>query len=117
VITTSPPIEQEPDVADETRDSVAAAGAELHDFPDGPADETGLTPRQRRVLEVIRDAVERRGYPPSVREIGEAVGLTSSSSVHHQLAVLQRKGFLRRDPPSRSSARGRSSCSRWSASR
>jgi repressor LexA len=98
VITTSPPIEQEPDVADETRDSVAAAGAELHDFPDGPADETGLTPRQRRVLEVIRDAVERRGYPPSVREIGEAVGLTSSSSVHHQLAVLQRKGFLRRDP-------------------
>jgi repressor LexA len=66
-------------------------------FPDGPPDESGLTPRQRKVLEVIRDAVEHRGYPPSVREIGEAVGLTSTSSVHHQLAALQRKGYLRRD--------------------
>ncbi|MGZ4575016.1 MAG: LexA family protein, partial [Mycobacteriaceae bacterium] len=45
----------------------------------------GLTPRQRRVLEVIRESVETRGYPPSVREIGEAVGLTSTSSVSHQL--------------------------------
>ena len=69
----------------------------VHDFPDGPADEDGLTARQRRVLEVIRDSVERRGYPPSMREIGEAVGLTSTSSVSHQLAALQRKGFLRRD--------------------
>jgi repressor LexA len=68
------------------------------EIPDGPADATGLTPRQRRVLEVIRDSVERRGYPPSMREIGEAVGLTSSSSVSHQLATLERKGFLRRDP-------------------
>jgi repressor LexA len=50
------------------------------------------------VLEVIRDAVERRGYPPSVREIGEAVGLTSTSSVAHQLKVLEEKGYLRRDP-------------------
>jgi repressor LexA len=50
------------------------------------------------VLEVIRDSVERRGYPPSMREIGEAVGLTSTSSVAHQLATLERKGFLRRDP-------------------
>jgi len=49
------------------------------------------------VLEVIRDSVERRGYPPSMREIGEAVGLTSTSSVAHQLATLQRKGYLRRD--------------------
>jgi repressor LexA len=65
---------------------------------DGPPDASGLTPRQRRVLEVIRDSVERRGYPPSMREIGEAVGLTSSSSVSHQLATLERKGFLRRDP-------------------
>jgi repressor LexA len=69
----------------------------LAELPDGPADATGLTPRQRRVLEVIRDSVERRGYPPSMREIGEAVGLTSTSSVAHQLATLQRKGFLRRD--------------------
>jgi repressor LexA len=49
------------------------------------------------VLEVIRDSVERRGYPPSMREIGEAVGLTSTSSVAHQLSTLERKGFLRRD--------------------
>ena len=68
------------------------------EIPDGPPDATGLTPRQRRVLEVIRDSVERRGYPPSMREIGEAVGLTSTSSVSHQLATLERKGFLRRDP-------------------
>ncbi len=70
----------------------------VHEIPDGPPDETGLTPRQRKVLEVIRDAVERRGYPPSMREIGEAVGLTSPSSVAHQLATLERKGFIRRDP-------------------
>jgi len=69
------------------------------EIPDGPADAaTGLTPRQRKVLEVIRAAVERKGYPPSMREIGEAVGLTSSSSVSHQLAALERKGYLRRDP-------------------
>ena len=70
----------------------------VRNLPDGPADESGLTPRQRKVLEVIRDSVERRGYPPTVREIGEAVGLTSTSSVSHQLAMLQKKGFLRRDP-------------------
>jgi repressor LexA len=57
-----------------------------------------LTSRQRRILEVIRDAVSDRGYPPSIREIGEAVGLTSTSSVHSQLEALQRKGFIRRDP-------------------
>jgi repressor LexA len=57
-----------------------------------------LTNRQMRILECIRDAVEQRGYPPSVREIGEAVGLSSPSSVHHQLATLERGGFLRRDP-------------------
>ncbi|CAM3001605.1 transcriptional repressor LexA [Saccharomonospora xinjiangensis] len=56
-----------------------------------------LTPRQRKVLDVIRDWVDRYGYPPSVREIGEAVGLTSTSSVSHQLKALQRKGYLRRD--------------------
>ena len=70
----------------------------VREIPDGPADEAGLTPRQRRVLEVIKDAVERRGYPPSMREIGEAVGLTSPSSVAHQLHTLERKGFIRRDP-------------------
>jgi repressor LexA len=70
----------------------------VQEIPDGPPDEVGLTPRQRKVLEVIRDAVEHRGYPPSMREIGEAVGLTSPSSVAHQLATLERKGFIRRDP-------------------
>jgi repressor LexA len=72
------------------------AGGAVHEMPDGPPDETGLTPRQRRILEVIRDSVDRRGYPPSMREIGQAVGLTSTSSVAHQLVALQRKGFLRR---------------------
>src|SRR5437762_11619748 len=56
-----------------------------------------LTPRQRRIVEFIRTAVRDRGYPPTVREIGEAVGLTSSSSVHSQLANLERKGLLRKD--------------------
>jgi repressor LexA len=76
----------------------AGTGAQVHALPDGPADGDGLTHRQRRVLEVIRNSVERRGYPPSMREIGEAVGLTSPSSVAHQLTTLERKGFLRRDP-------------------
>jgi repressor LexA len=72
--------------------------ATIHELPDTPAGSDGLTRRQRRVLEVIRESVERRGYPPSVREIGEAVGLNSPSSVAHQLKVLEAKGFLRRDP-------------------
>ena len=71
--------------------------SKVHEMPDGPMDESGLTQRQRMVLEVIRDSVQRRGYPPSMREIGEAVGLTSTSSVSHQLRTLQRKGYLRRD--------------------
>ncbi|MCY7373652.1 MAG: transcriptional repressor LexA [Spirochaetaceae bacterium] len=78
--------------------TAGTGGASVSEIPDGPADSTGLTARQRRVLDVIRDAVERRGYPPSMREIGEAVGLTSSSSVSHQLAMLEKKGYLRRDP-------------------
>lgn len=57
-----------------------------------------LTVRQRKVLEVIRSSVDERGYPPSIREIGDAVGLTSTSSVAHQLRALERKGYLRRDP-------------------
>jgi repressor LexA len=68
------------------------------ELPDGPPDATGLTPRQQRVLAHIKDSIEKRGYPPSMREIGEAVGLTSSSSVAHQLKVLEEKGFLKRDP-------------------
>lgn len=57
-----------------------------------------LTPRQRAMLEMIRKSVETRGYPPSMREIGEAVGLVSPSSVAYQLAALERKGYIRRDP-------------------
>lgn len=74
------------------------SGGEVRAFPDGPPDNNGLTARQRRVLEVIRDSVDRRGYPPSMREIGDLVGLTSTSSVSHQLTTLERKGYLRRDP-------------------
>src|SRR3954468_1599087 len=76
----------------------AAEPAVVRDFPDGAVDAVGLTQRQRRILEVIREAVDRQGYPPSVREIGQAVGLTSTSSVAHQLTTLERKGFIRRDP-------------------
>src|SRR4051794_23723166 len=76
----------------------ASPGARVHQLPDAPAGGDGLTKRQRLVLDTIRAAVDRRGYPPSMREIGEAVGLTSPSSVSHQLETLQRKGFLRRDP-------------------
>ena len=57
-----------------------------------------LTKRQMAILEFIREAVETRGYPPSVREIGDAVGLRSPSSVHGQLSTLQNGGYLRRDP-------------------
>ena len=60
--------------------------------------DTSLTDRQRTILEVIRTSVTTRGYPPSIREIGDAVGLTSTSSVDHQLRTLERKGYLRRDP-------------------
>jgi repressor LexA len=65
--------------------------------PEHPDPNHVLTWRQRKVLHVIRDSVQRRGYPPSMREIGEAVGLTSTSSVSYQLSTLQSKGYLRRD--------------------
>ena len=58
----------------------------------------GLTERQREILDFIVAQQRERGYPPSVREIGLAVGLTSPSTVHTHLATLQRRGFLRRDP-------------------
>jgi repressor LexA len=75
-----------------------AGTSRVSELPDGPPDATGLTPRQQGVLATIKDAIEKRGYPPSMREIGQAVGLTSSSSVAHQLRVLEEKGFLKRDP-------------------
>ena len=68
-------------------------------LPDGETDAgDGLTARQRVILNIIREAVERRGYPPSMREICDEAGLASTSSVSHQLSVLEQKGFIRRDP-------------------
>jgi repressor LexA len=75
-------------MSDDTSDSTGGTGRSR---------ETGLTERQRTILDVIRASVTSRGYPPSIREIGDAVGLTSTSSVAHQLRTLERKGYLRRD--------------------
>jgi len=75
-----------------------AARNNLRDLRVVDPEGNNLPYRQQQVLEVIRAWVREFGYPPSVREIGEAVGLTSTSSVAYQLRELQRKGFLRRDP-------------------
>ena len=77
------------------KDGAAINVAEL---PDGPANEEGLTPRQMKILEVIQSALDSQGYPPSMREIGIAAGLSSPSSVKYQLEVLEEKGWIRRDP-------------------
>ncbi|WIY83653.1 transcriptional repressor LexA [Propionimicrobium sp. PCR01-08-3] len=71
---------------------------DVNNLRDRSEDSLGLTPRQRHILAFIQETVEARSYPPSIREIGEAVGLTSSSSVSHQLKVLESKGYLKRDP-------------------
>jgi repressor LexA len=60
--------------------------------------DTELTGKRREILDFIATQLRDRGYPPSVRESGEAVGLTSSSTVHTHLTTLQRQGYLRRDP-------------------
>jgi repressor LexA len=57
----------------------------------------GLTPRQLKILEVIKAAIETQGYPPTMREIGIAAGLASPASVKYQLECLQQKGWIRRD--------------------
>ncbi|HUW77517.1 MAG TPA: transcriptional repressor LexA [Candidatus Nanopelagicaceae bacterium] len=69
----------------------------IHELPDGPENAEGLTPRQLRILTVIKEAVQLNGYPPSMREIGKAAGLASPSSVRHQLTNLEQKGWIRRD--------------------
>ena len=61
-------------------------------------DTTKLSARQRRMLRMIRDFVAEYGYPPTIRQIGEVVGISSTSVVSYNLGVLQRKGFLARDP-------------------
>jgi repressor LexA len=60
--------------------------------------ERPATERQRRILEIIREFTAERGYPPSVREIGERVGLSSSSTIHAHLKALERRGLISRDP-------------------
>jgi SOS regulatory protein LexA len=70
----------------------------VSELPDGQPDDSGLTPRQQAILRVIEQTTAERGYPPSVREIGQGVGLTSSSSVAHQLRTLEELGYLRKDP-------------------
>lgn len=67
------------------------------DVPDSQA-LAGLTPRQRRLLHVIQESISSVGYPPSIRELAREADLASTSSVSHQLRVLEGKGFLRRDP-------------------
>ena len=71
--------------------------AQVVSLPDGAEGADGLTARQRLILDMITSTSAERGYPPSVREIAEAVGLASPSSVQHQLGVLQKKGFIYRD--------------------
>ncbi|WP_406692178.1 transcriptional repressor LexA [Saccharopolyspora sp. ID03-671] len=88
--------------------ATGSVGGRVHDIKDSPAEvdtvpeqataAEELSDRQLKVLEAIREWMSEHGYPPSVREIGDAVGLTSTSSVAYQLRVLERKGFLRRDP-------------------
>ncbi len=70
---------------------------QVTELPDGPADDNGLTPRQLKILSVIKKAVEDQGYPPSMREIGQAAGLSSTASVTYQLQILEEKGWIRRD--------------------
>src|SRR5450830_277147 len=70
----------------------------ITELPDGPADEHGLTSRQLKILQAIKEAVITNGYPPSMREIGAAAGLASPASVQYQLQALEKKGFIRRDP-------------------
>ena len=69
----------------------------ISELPDGPTDANGLTPRQLKILSVIKTAVEDQGYPPSMREIGQAAGLSSTASVTYQLQILEEKGWIRRD--------------------
>jgi repressor LexA len=73
------------------------AGNNVIELPDTGVDASGLTARQQLILNFLSETMENRGYPPTVREIGDAVGLTSSSSVAHQLKALQNKGFINRD--------------------
>jgi repressor LexA len=78
-------------------DDAQDAQADVHTLSEQASGAEELSDRQLKVLEAIREWMREHGYPPSVREIGDAVGLTSTSSVAYQLRVLERKGYLRRD--------------------
>jgi repressor LexA len=67
-------------------------------MPGVPPSKNRLSRRQEQILFFIRESVESRGFPPSIREIGEAVGLSSSSTVHAHLRSLETKGYLKRNP-------------------
>ena len=71
--------------------------ATISELPDGPADDNGLTTRQQLILDVIKKAILTNGYPPSMREIGQAAGLASPASVKYQIEALVDKGFIRKD--------------------
>ncbi|MDQ0801741.1 repressor LexA [Arthrobacter sp. SLBN-112] len=78
--------------------NMAAAAAGGRTAPQPKKTSKGLTPRQKKILETIQRSVNDNGYPPSMREIGDTVGLASLSSVTHQLSQLEKLGYLRRDP-------------------
>jgi repressor LexA len=69
----------------------------ISELPDGPADLQGLTTRQKLILSVIKSSIEANGYPPTMREIGQAAGLASPASVKYQIEALVEKGFIRKD--------------------
>ena len=84
-------------MATKPKKPAASSTKKITELPDGPADQNGLTPRQLKILQVIKTAVEDQGYPPSMREIGEKAGLSSTGSVTYQLQILEEKGWIRRD--------------------
>ncbi|HUQ00080.1 MAG TPA: transcriptional repressor LexA, partial [Aeromicrobium sp.] len=95
----SAPAEGTEDHAEHKRGRPKGSKNSLRELPDGPVDAmTGLTQRQQMVLIFLREEIAKRGYPPSMREIGAAVGLASTSSVSHQLRVLEQLGYVKRDP-------------------
>jgi LexA DNA binding domain-containing protein len=83
--------------------NLSVVGGPMSRAEDGPAGKPGpspgddLTKRQRKIVQAIQDSIEKRGFPPSLREIGDTVELKSTSGVAHQLAALEAKGVLRRD--------------------
>lgn len=86
-----------PDIARPRRKAASGAPVSVPETPDKLDPGHVLTWRQRKVLQVIRESVQKRGYPPSMREIAEAVGLASTGSVSYQLSTLRKKGYLHSD--------------------